>query len=254
VTSPPLLRAVVLRTRPFSETSLWVRLYSESHGKITGIAKGGRKGTERMFSPLLEVETKGYPPRAAEQGLWSLARPEIVTDFRDLAGSSDQMAYAFGVLEVCDQLLQEAEPHAAVFHALRSALMALSEAASGQVSSALVWFLIRMADELGYSIQYHVCPRCDTPLVFPVGSFAREAGGVLCRTCSPSETLALAQPVWEGLVTLAEAEAPAAAALRPGVRDTLLTMVTHYLSHHAERPLRLRSLDLRADDRAPRRI
>jgi len=242
---------VVLRTRPFSETSLWVRLYSESHGKLTGIAKGGRKGNERMFSPLLEVETKGYPPRAAEQGLWSLARPEIVTDWRDLAGSSDQMAYAFGMLEVCDQLLQESEPHAAMYHALRSALVSLAEAAPGHVSAALVWFLIRMADELGYSIQYHVCPRCNTPLVFPVGPFVREAGGVLCRNCSPSEAHALAQPVWEGFVTLAEAAVPDATALQPGVRDALLTMVTHYLSHHAERPLHLRSLDLLADYRAP---
>jgi DNA repair protein RecO (recombination protein O) len=242
---------VVLRTRPFSETSLWVRLYSESHGKLTGIAKGGRKGNERMFSPLLEVETKGYPPRAAEQGLWSLARPEIVNDWRELAGSPDQMAYAFGMLEVCDQLLQEAEPHAAMYHAMRSALAALAAAAPGQVSSALLWFLIRMADELGYSIQYHVCPRCSNPLVFPVGSFAREAGGVLCRNCSPNEAHALAQSVWEGLVTLAEADTPDAIVLPAAVHNALLTMVTHYLSHHAERPLHLRSLDLLADYRAP---
>jgi DNA repair protein RecO (recombination protein O) len=251
VTSPPLLRAVVLRTRPFSETSLWVRLYSESHGKLTGIAKGGRKGNDRMFSALLEVEAKGYPPRAAEQGLWSLSRPEIVTDWRDLAGSSEQMAYAFGMLEVCDQLLEEAEPHAAVYHGLRSGLIALSCAAPGKVSSALVWFLIRMADELGYSIQYHVCPRCSNPLVFPVGPLGRQAGGVLCRNCSPSETHALAQSVWEGLVALSEDDAPDVTALEPGVRDALLSMVTHYLSHHAERPLHLRSLDLLAEYHAP---
>ena len=35
---PPVLRAVVIRTRPFSETSLWVRLYTASHGKLTGLA------------------------------------------------------------------------------------------------------------------------------------------------------------------------------------------------------------------------
>ena len=166
--SPPLLRALVLRTRPYSETSLWVRLFTESHGKITGIAKGGRRGTERVYSPLIEVEARAYPPRSDQQALWNLARPELISDWRDLARDPVRVAYAWSILEVCEKTLQEMEPHPPLHAQARAALESLQGAGRESPDAILIWFLIRLTDELGYSLQYELCPRCEKPLVFPV--------------------------------------------------------------------------------------
>lgn len=52
-------RAFVLHSRPFSETSLLLDLFSESEGRVRVLAKGARsrrsqlKGTLQPFTPLL---------------------------------------------------------------------------------------------------------------------------------------------------------------------------------------------------------
>lgn len=241
--SPVLLRAVVLRTRPYSETSLWVRLYTRSHGKISGIAKGARKGPDRHFAPLIEVEVKGYPPRAAEEGLWNLARPEVNTDWRELAGRPESMAYAFALLELCERTLQESQPHEALYDHLFAALSALSRAGEDHGAATLVWFLIRLVDELGYSVQYELCPRCQKPLVYPVGSFVADAGGILCRDCgkglSPMSALE-----WESLVSLAASEAAPQVVIPSAVRDVWIARLLGHLSLHSDRALSLESLRL----------
>jgi DNA repair protein RecO (recombination protein O) len=238
-----LLKAVVLRTRPFSETSLWVRLYTRSHGKVAGIAKGGRKGMDRVLAPFTEVEVKGYPPRVAGDGLWNLARPEVNEDWRDLAGKPGLMAYAFALLEVCDRALQEAEPHEALYDTLTAALAALSTRRDEQGASVLVWFLIRLVDELGYSVQYELCARCQKPLVYPVGPFVAEAGGVLCGDCSRGLT-PMPAAEWEALVALAASDVPPEVVLSSAVRDVWLSRLLGHLALHSDRVMNLASLNL----------
>jgi DNA repair protein RecO (recombination protein O) len=245
--SPPLLRAVVLRTRPYSETSLWVRLYSESHGKITGISKGARRGTERHYSSLIEVEAKGYPPRAAESGLWNLTRPEILRDWRDLASDPDRMAWAFSLLELIDELVGDHQAQPDLYYALSDCLQLLSDAKGTGGESVLLWFVLRLCDELGYSFQHDICPGCENPLIFPVGALVNASGGILCQRCSPPEGTPLDQKSWEVLVDLAASPSPSAREIPPAVRSRLLTLLVDYLSYHSERRLRLDSLQLLGD-------
>jgi DNA repair protein RecO (recombination protein O) len=242
--APPVLRGVVMRTRPFSETSLWVRLYTMSHGKLTGLAKGGRKGTERIYSPFIEVEARGYPPRAAESGLWTLARPELLSDWRTIASDPDRLAYAWGVLEVTDQLVEELQPHAELYGALVDALSLFAASRAEHAPAVLVWFLLRLADELGYTLHGESCPRCQEPLVFPVGALVAAEGGVLCQRCTPPDRRSLAPELWEVLVELAALLQPPTRLLTASVRDRLLALLTDYLSYHADRPLHLKSLEL----------
>jgi DNA repair protein RecO (recombination protein O) len=245
--TPVLLKAVVLRTRPFSETSLWVRLYARSHGKIAGIAKGARKGADRILAPLTEVEVKGYPPRDAGDGLWTLSRPEVDTDWRDLAGQPGVMAYAFALLELCDRTLHEAEPHESLYDTLTAALAALEDKRDDGAAAVLIWFLIRLVDELGYTVQYELCPRCQKPLVYPVGPFVADAGGVLCGDCSLG-LAAMPKEEWEVLVTLAGADKPLGMKVPAKVRDLWLARLLSHLSLHSDRLVQLESLRLLSAD------
>jgi DNA repair protein RecO (recombination protein O) len=248
--SPELVRAVVLRTRPFSETSLWVRLYTESHGKITGIAKGARKGTERIFTPFLEVECNGYPPRGAEHGLWTLARPEVNTDWRALVSDPDSLPYAFSLLELVECTVEEMHPQPELYSALTTALVRMSLAKAAETPTLLFWFALALIDALGFALQHEICPRCGRPLVFPVGTLVSSAGGVLCKACSPPGTKALSQDVWELLVTLSDEAQPGLYTVSMETRDAFIGLLLAYLSYHCERPVRLKSLGLLADYRS----
>ena len=243
----PLLRALVLRTRPYSETSLWVRLLTESHGKITGIAKGARRGTERVYSPLIEVEARGYPPRTDGHALWNLARPELINDWRDLARDPVRLAYAWSILEVSEKTLQEMEPHPPLYAQAAAALDTLHGSAEISPDGVLIWFLIRVADELGYSLQYELCPRCEKPLVFPVGPLVPQAGGFVCTGCTPPGHAPVEKSLWESFLSLALSPAPPAHESKIESRDLLLARLLDYLSYHVDRPLRLESLKLLAE-------
>jgi recombinational DNA repair protein (RecF pathway) len=199
-----------------------------------------------MFAPLLEVEAKGYPPRTEGDGLWSLSRPEVETDWRDLAGKPGHLAYAFALLELCDRTLHEAEPHDSVYDALTLALATLSQRDETHGAATLLWFLIRLVDELGYSVQYEICPRCQSPLVYPVGPFVAEAGGVLCLNCARVDR-PMPETEWAALVAAAASDRPPAIAIAPQVRDVWLSRLLGHLSLHSDRPLQLESLRLFAE-------
>ena len=245
--TPPLLRAVVLRTRPFSETSLWVRLFSESHGKIAGLSKGARRGKERIYTPLIEVEVKGYPPRADEHGLWTIGKPDLLRDWRSLTGDTDVLAYAWSILELIDTIVEEAHPQPELYADLESSLDALECGQADTAPAQLIWFMIRFADHLGYSLQYEICPRCGKPLVYPVGAMVSSLGGILCRKCSPAGTSSIPQLLWEMFVQIAAEDQPPQIVLPLKLRDRLISMVTDYLSYHTERPVKLKSLGLLSD-------
>jgi len=248
--SPELVRAVVLRTRPFSETSLWVRLYSEAFGKITGIAKGARKGNERIYTPFLEVELNGYPPRGSEQGLWTLARPEVNHDWRALVTDPDVLPYAFSLLELVECTVEEMHPQPELYSALTASLARMAEGAAPAAPSIFFWFALALIDALGFALQHEICPRCGRPLVYPVGALVSSAGGVLCRACSPPGTEPLSQDLWELLVTLSDDLEPGLRTVGQKTRDAFIALVQAFLSYHCERPVRLKALGLLADFRS----
>lgn len=241
---PQLLRAVVLRTRPFSETSLWVRLFSESNGKISGIAKGARRGKEGIFTPLIEVELKGYPPRADEHGLWTVGKPDLSRDWRGLTANTDVLAYAWSLLELIDTIVEESHPQPELYSDLTASLDTLERSEADSAPALLIWFMIRFADQLGYSLQYEICARCGNPLVFPVGAWVSSLGGVVCKKCSPAGTSRLPQSLWEAFVQIAAEDHPPSLKLTLDERDRLTAMLLDYLSYHTERPVRLKSLGL----------
>lgn len=242
--SPPLLKAVILRTRPYSETSLWVRMYSLSHGKVTGLAKGGRKGNERLYTSLIEVEAPGYPPRSDAHGLWNFARPEISCDWRAMASEMERFPYAFSLLELMDQLMGDHEPQPDIYRALTTCLDRLSAAEEGECASILLWFILKLSDLLGYSLQYKICPRCDQPLVFPVGGLVSSLGGILCARCSVPGSTPLQESIWTLIVELSESPVPTTLRIPLVHREQLFTMFVSYLSYHCDKALRLKSLEL----------
>jgi DNA repair protein RecO len=219
-------------------------MYSQSHGKVTGLARGGRKGNERMYSSLVEVEAPAYPPKSDGHGLWNFARPEISHDWRSLASDIDQLPYAFCVLELMDQLMGDHEPQPEIYSALTASLDTLGSSSGEECSSVLLWFILQLADLLGYSLQYLICPRCDEPLIFPVGGLVSSAGGILCARCTTPGSTPLDELTWTRILELSESDIPVKLSMPLAHRERLLTAFVSYLSYHSDKSLRLKSLEL----------
>ena len=104
----------VLRTRPYGESDRIVTLITETHGKVTGIAKGA-KNSRRRFAGTLEpfVRIRARLSRSARHSdLAFLLRCELLGHSAASPSDLDRFAAGSYVLELTDRMVHGREPGA----------------------------------------------------------------------------------------------------------------------------------------------
>jgi DNA repair protein RecO (recombination protein O) len=179
---------VVLRTTPLRESDLLVVLLTSEHGRITAVARGGRK-SQRRFAGTLQLLVLGRyqlgrPPRGE---LWNLESADIVREWNDLASDVVAVAHASYVAELAGALLptETPEPHALeLIVALWDTL-----AAGGPSPAALRTVELGLLDLAGHRLALDACAACGrTELAAAV--FDPTRGGVVCRICASTSRTA----------------------------------------------------------------
>lgn len=124
--------AVVLRTWDYSETSQTAALLTRGHGLIRALAKGSKR-EKSPFSGGLDIVTVG------EAALILRATTDLATmtewTLTDALGRlrEDLRAHAAALycVDIASRLVQDQDPHAALFDALVATLRALGEPSGG---------------------------------------------------------------------------------------------------------------------------
>jgi DNA repair protein RecO (recombination protein O) len=179
-------QAIVLRARPFGESDKIVSLLTESHGKVTGVAKGAKRSRKRFVNSLepfslvnLRFQDRPYSSLAFVVG------SDLLLGFTHLLTSLEKVACASYLVEITDGVVGEREENHHVFEHLRDALAYLEK----QEPSVL--FVTRFELELlnlaGYRPALDRCRRCGNGRAGrAAGSwhFGFRDGGILCETCS----------------------------------------------------------------------
>ncbi len=194
--------AIVLRSQPFQERDRLVTLLTESHGRISGVAKNAihsRRfgGTLDLFacSQLRWKETQGELVRIDEANLRR--------DFLQLRGKLENISAAGYFADLCLRLTEERQPARDVFLLLAHYLLLLEEhTATVEIVRS---FEIKLLERLGWAPVLEECVSCAAPFfgeeLSPEESFvtlAVEKGGFLCHHCSPrhSRHFPLASVLW----------------------------------------------------------
>ncbi len=103
--------AIVLKTIPFSESSLIVTLLSEKHGKMAVMARGARRNKNR-FGGLLQagaiLDVSYYHKSTRDVQNLSDAAQKLPT-WR-IYQKMEKMAIGLATIELCEQLCHEYEP------------------------------------------------------------------------------------------------------------------------------------------------
>ncbi|AJI96109.1 DNA repair protein RecO [Yersinia ruckeri] len=168
-------RAFVLHSRPYSETSLMLDLFTEGEGRMRVLAKGARsrrsnlKGCLQPFTPLLvrwagrgEVKTL----RSAEPV--SLALP--------LSGT---MLYSgLYVNELLSRVLEHGTNYSALFFDYLHCLQALA-ATDGSPECMLRQFELAMLASLGYGVDFLHCAGSGQPVADSMTYRYREEKGFI---------------------------------------------------------------------------
>ncbi|CAO0824229.1 DNA repair protein RecO [Desulfarculales bacterium] len=185
---PRRLTVLVLRLRPLAESDLMVDLFSRELGRLSALAKGGKRSQKRFFGLLLaghHLEATLLPGR--QGGIWLLEGARLTDNHLGLRQDFRRLMLASPVLELLMRATALHDPHP---KALDLALLTLSRLERGaepvEMASALVIFLTRLLEELGYGLGLESCLHCGQPLDRIARPRLSLTGGLTCADCPPA--------------------------------------------------------------------
>ena len=177
-------RGVILRTTPLRESDLLVVLYTETHGRVSAVARGARRSQKRFGASLSLLVLGSYQlTRPARGDLWSLDGAEVEREWLTMSADVLAVAHASYLLELVASLLpvEAPEPHAlelicAVFDTL---------AAHGPSPGVLRAAEMALLDLGGHRPAIESCAACGSSDLHEGAIFDPPRGGAVCRRCAP---------------------------------------------------------------------
>lgn len=154
-----LQRCFVLHSRPYSETSLILDVFSEDYGRLTILSKGARrkrsslKGTLQPFTPLFMKWT-------GRGSMKTLTHAEPISISLPLRGYI--LYSAFYLNEVLARVLENDTPYPVLFMDYLNALRELAQADNPE--PALRRFELALLHHLGYGIDFLHCAGSGLPV------------------------------------------------------------------------------------------
>jgi DNA repair protein RecO (recombination protein O) len=177
-------QAIILSTRVFSESDKILRFFTLDSGKLTGIAKGGKKSQKRFMNTLelFNVVNIEYFEKSGA-GMVRIDNADLVETNIDLGSSYRKMCAASFFAEFVDKLTKEKESNRPLFHSLRESL---NRAKSVEITrSDILYYQLQMLDHLGFMPNFKTCVQCGKNLQEnEKTSFSNERGGAVCPGCA----------------------------------------------------------------------
>ena len=178
-------RAIVLRLNDFSETSQIVTLFTRTLGKVKMIAKGARRQTKigaGSFDGGLDLLDLGEAlfRHAPEKDLSLMTAWHLGDGHLPLRSDLRAMRLGLYAAELLDALVEEHDPHPALFDRLERLLADLPTAAE----ASFLAFELDLLRETGDAPELDRCARCgDRPGPDERVFFSPAAGGLVCQLC-----------------------------------------------------------------------
>lgn len=162
--------AIVLRVVDFSETSVVLSLLTESHGKISALAKGARRPKSAFYGAVdtLSLSQVIFLPRRSGS-LDLLTEAKLVRRFRPCQWSLARLYAGYYLAELLTDLT---EPHQAQPELFRLAVATMADLqtratafAYQPVPAIVLRFEMRALALLGHGLGLTHCAGCDKPLI-----------------------------------------------------------------------------------------
>ena len=173
--------AIVLTVRDYGEADLLVTFITPEQGRLTGIAKHGKK-SRRRFAYCLEPLSRVvfYFSSRPGRDLEFLQKGELVRAFPSLRRDLPRLGAAAVLAEVTGLLSGPPEAIGEIFATLEEALNLLDQGLPPD--SLLPAFLLRLLTLGGYGPRLGQCLKCGQEPAPPL-FFSIPQGGILCGAC-----------------------------------------------------------------------
>ena len=179
--------AIILRVTDFSETSRIVVLYSRDFGKLSALAKGGRRLKGPFESSLdLLARCSVVFIRKTTATLDLLTEAKLVTRFRPAERELTCLYAGYYVAELLLALTEDYDPSPVLYEAAISALQAFESI--DKLPLAVLRFELMILREIGQLPDFETCAGCGARLAEgQVFGFWVSQGGLICPECQREE-------------------------------------------------------------------
>lgn len=235
----------MLRAQPYRDSDLIVTLFTQELGKLSALARGGRRSQKRFAGALGQLVVSSFElSRSPRAELWTLESATVEREWMDLSLDVAAVAHASYALELVREMLPSETPEPDVLALMVELWDSLRVSAS---AAALRYVEQALLEVAGTSPSLESCAACGTPLEDEAAClFDPARGGAVCSTCAPQSRGAGARPLGAAarryLAAISKVESVAAARelecqleLEPGeraaARDAMLAMI-HVLVPH----------------------
>ncbi|MEX0866709.1 MAG: DNA repair protein RecO [Pirellulales bacterium] len=199
--------AIVLRVIDFSETSNVVALYTREFGKVSGLAKGGRRPKGPFDSALdLLCLCRIVFLRKSSGTLDLLTEARLERRFRVTRGRLENLYAAYYVAELLLELTDEYDANSELFDLADSTLVELM--GETPVAATLLRYELTLLRLLGHLPSLRECVECGKKMEPVRGMhFGMLDGGVLCGACRGGRrhVVAISPAVVQAMETFAAA-------------------------------------------------
>jgi DNA repair protein RecO (recombination protein O) len=178
---------LILRVTDFSETSRIVVIFTRTFGKISALAKGGRrlKGPFESALDLLSACRIVFL-RKSTSGLDLLTEAQLVERFRPQERDLGCLYAGYYVAELLLSLTEDYDPHPVLYDAAREALASFMTQET--MRRGLLRFELVLLREIGQLPDFEVCAGCGALLTESQSlGFWVSQGGLLCADCQRQE-------------------------------------------------------------------
>lgn len=234
--------ALIIRLADFSETSRVVTFFTRDFGRISALAKGGKR-LKGPFEAALDLlaQCRIVFLRKSTPGLDILTEAQLSSRFKPSGRELVRFYGGYYIAELLAGLTEEHDPHPRLFEESIEALERLQEA-NPQI--AIIRFELAILREIGQLPALDVCVNCgrSEPAADGEGRwlFSVMQGGLVCPTCA-QEPIA-GEPVSAGTVVVLRRLSDESAAvagrltLSPRQLQEARQIVTAAISHALGRP------------------
>lgn len=174
---------IILRVTDFSETSRILVFFTREFGKISALAKGGRRLKSPFESALDLLSTCQIVfLRKSTSGLDLLTEAKLVTRFHPQERELRCLYAGYYVAELLLGLTEDYDPHEALYAATRETLEQFRELSKSMV--AILRFELVLLREIGQLPDFETCAACGAELTEgrTFGFWVSE-GGLICPDC-----------------------------------------------------------------------
>lgn len=178
---------LILRVTDFSETSRIVVLFTRDFGKLSALAKGGRR-LKGPFESALDLLARCQIVfiRKTTATLDLLTEARLVTRFRPAERDLPCLYAGYYVAELLLALTEDYDPSPVLYDSAVAALQEFESPANRPL--AILRFELVLLREIGQLPDFETCAGCGVPLTEGrVFGFWVSQGGLICPECQREE-------------------------------------------------------------------